>query len=380
MSSVEDEHKEEHKEEHEEEASPAAAPVSRNPVTVHTDVVTDEMLAAAVAEGGGESLCLENVPHATGRLEAALAAYICSTATLRTLELRHCQLYALDNFANGACAARLERLDLRQNILEGVRALGSAAFAATLRELDVSDNRLASLRGVDGLAQLRVLDASYNVLGHVGAHLGALTQLEELYLAENRLRATDWVAPLRRLRVLELGANRIAALDPALAQLGALEALWLGRNRLATPALAVFARPAPLGTALRRLSLQLNRLEALPVGALAGLGGLTELYLSENGLTTIAGVAQLPALRILDVAQNRLASLAGVEALPALEEFWANDNRVADWDEVRRLRTARASLTVVYLEANPVAADPTYRTQLREVLPNLTQIDSSFIK
>lgn len=347
-------------------------------MTVHSDVVTDEMLAAAVAEGGGESLCLENVPHATGRLEASLAAYVCATPTLRTLELRHCQLFALDNFATGACAAPLERLDLRQNILEGVRELGASAFAATLRELDVSDNRLASLRGVDGLARLRVLDASYNVLGHVGAHLAALTQLEELYLAENRLRATAWVAPLRRLRVLELGANRIAALDPALAQLGALEALWLGRNRLA--AVDVFAQPAPLGAALRRLSLQLNRLEALPAGALAGLPHLTELYLSENGLTTIAAVAQLPELRILDVAHNRLADLAGVDALPALEEFWANNNRIADWDQVRRLRTSGNTLTVIYLEANPVASDPAYRKNLQEILPNLSQIDSSFVK
>ena len=346
---------------------------------VHEDIVTDDMIAEAIAEGGGEALCLENVPHGSGRLEDGVAAYICATTTLQTLELRHCQLYSLANIAGASCAAPLVRLDLRQNILEGVRDLAGAPFAATLQELDVSDNRLASLRGLDGLTQLRKLDASYNVLGHVGTHLAGLTQLQELYLAENRLHATAWVAPLRELRVLELGANKIAALDPAVAQLGHLEALWLGRNRIAALE-PCFAQPSPMGAALRKLSLQLNRLEAVPAGSLDGLAHLTELYLSENGLTTIAGVAALKELRILDVAQNRLADITGVEALAALEEFWCNDNKIEDWEQVKKLASSHAPLDTVYFENNPIAATEGYRARLKEILPTLTQIDASLVK
>ena len=105
----------------------------------------------------------------------------------------------------------------------------------------------------------------------------------------------------------------------------------------------------------------------------------TELYLSENGITTIAGVASLTSLRILDVAQNRLSDLTGVEALTNLEEFWCNDNRVEDWDQIKKLQKARKILTV-YFEANPIASASDYRDRLHSLLPTLTQIDAHLIK
>ena len=124
-------------------------------------------------------------------------------------------------------------------------------------------------------------------------------------------------------------------------------------------------------------SLQSNRLAELGAG-LAGLDQLEELYLSHNGLSSLAGVEALINLRILDVAANRIASFEGLASLARLTDFWANDNAVESLDAVEdSLKPLRETLTCVYLRGNPAAAHAQYKLRMRHLLPRLEQLDDS---
>lgn len=107
-------------------------------------------------------------------------------------------------------------------------------------------------------------------------------------------------------------------------------------------------------------------------------GSLEELYLSHNGLTSMAGLRSLRRLRVLDLAGNRLTALEGVDAHPALEDLWVNNNRIASLDSVAPLATANPALRTLYIEQNPVAASlgADYRSAVLALLPALTQLDA----
>ena len=136
---------------------------------------------------------------------------------------------------------------------------------------------------------------------------------------------------------------------------------------------------------VQKVSLQLNRIERIPLHSLSGLTNITELYLSENGLTELGGISGLVTLRILDVAQNRLTTFDGIETLTGLEEFWANNNNISDWKEVERIALC-PRINTVYLECNPIGGKSftkesvaEYRKRVLSILPNLIQLDASLV-
>lgn len=131
---------------------------------------------------------------------------------------------------------------------------------------------------------------------------------------------------------------------------------------------------------------------------------MQELYISHNGLRSLAGLAKLPKLRVLDIAGNLLTSLRSVDeedasssssspplgpgletSLVHLEEFWANDNKLeagpATLRDVEALLGPKAcpNLETVYLENNPFAkAEGTaYRRKVQLALPQIKQIDAT---
>ena len=177
------------------------------------------------------------------------------------------------------------------------------------------------------------------------------------------------------LRLLELGANRLRALPPtSLSSLPLLEELWLGRNKLtAVPDLSFLP-------ALKKLSIQSNRLESLDEDGVGRCLGLEELYASHNGVGEgrggLRGLKALVRLRVLDVTKNVLEGAEGVEGMEGLEEFWMGDNAVKDWARLEGLR-GKKRLTCVYLEGNPVAKEEGYERRAKNLLPQLTQLDAN---
>lgn len=53
-----------------------------------------------------------------------------------------------------------------------------------------------------------------------------------------------------------------------------------------------------------------------------------------------------------------------------------NDNEVNDWNSITQLG-ALNSLSTIYLERNPVAADAGYRRKLKLLISSLNQIDAT---
>ena len=100
------------------------------------------------------------------------------------------------------------------------------------------------------------------------------------------------------------------------------------------------------------------------------------LYLSHNGLDSLAGVGGLVNLRVLDVSNNRITAIEGLEELKDLEDLWANDNAIDSMENVvAGLAGPSASLHTVNLQGNPVAASEAYKATLLHTLPNLQELD-----
>ncbi|KAA8534915.1 hypothetical protein F0562_029869 [Nyssa sinensis] len=81
--------------------------------------------------------------------------------------------------------------------------------------------------------------------------------------------------------------------------------------------------------------------------------------------------------RILDVAANKLTEITGVGNLPQLEDLWLNDNQIISLEAIAEaVAGSKEKLTTIYLERNPCANSPNYSTTLRQIFPNIQQIDS----
>lgn len=103
-----------------------------------------------------------------------------------------------------------------------------------------------------------------------------------------------------------------------LAALTALQELWLTDDGLTSvPPLAGLV-------ALQRLDLGRNQLRA--ADGIAGLPALQRLRLSSNLLTSVAGLRELPLLTELELADNELTDLLPLTALPALTTLDVSGN------------------------------------------------------
>lgn len=346
----------------EQEQTPAPAP-HRLPMTYHENIVTEEKVEE-IAEENLFSLDLSNIPN------KGIGAGYELAPTLTELDLTHNQIKVIEKLEP---LTQLKTLGLRQNIIEEIGSGFQTLHSLT--SLDLYDNRIEVIEGLSTLGSLTNLDLSYNVIRTIDADsLKGLDSLEQLYLTENKIREIKNLEPVgNNLKILELGANRIKKIGDGLKCFKKLEALWLGGNRIST----IEGIDTPeLSVSLVKLSLQCNKITTVEHG-LGTLVNLTELYLSENGLTNLHGVETLVNLRILDVGANFLTDISGVEPLVNLEDFWCNDNKIEKVEEVKKLAGAKGIQTV-YFESNPFSTNnKTYVAQIKKFIPSLTQIDGS---
>ncbi|EFX00842.1 protein phosphatase pp1 regulatory subunit [Grosmannia clavigera kw1407] len=293
-----------------------------------------------------------------------------------------------------------QRLCLRQNSIQRLDSpdatpgQGLAALAGCLKELDMYDNLIAHMRGVETLPGLTSLDLSFNKIKHI-KHLAGLRELTDLFLVANKIGKIEGLETLTRMRMLELGSNRIREIR-GLDGLVALEELWLAKNKI-TDLSGLDGLPR-----LRLLSLQSNRISDL--SPLRVVSTLEELYLSHNLLESVASLSVdetktsetdgkasddktaatsiLPNLRTLDIGNNKITSLQGIGGLHKLEELWASYNLLNDFTDVERNMADKSSLETVYFEGNPLQlrAPALYRNKVRLVLPQVKQIDATYVR
>ncbi|KAI0513051.1 hypothetical protein F5B22DRAFT_285502 [Xylaria bambusicola] len=263
-----------------------------------------------------------------------------------------------------------KRLNLRQNLVQEIDGL--SALAATLEELDLYDNLISHMRGLDKLTKLTSLDLSFNKIKHI-KNIETLTNLTDLYFVSNKISRIEGLDTLVNLRQVEFASNRIREIQN-LDALKNLEELWLAKNKI-TELRGLGGLPK-----LRLLSVQSNRITDL--SPLREVPQLEELYVSHNALETLEGIEGCPNLTILEISNNKIANFKGLGGLKKLEEVWASYNQVSDFADVERELADKEDLKTIYLEGNPIQLrqPALYRNKLRLALPQVQQIDATFVK
>lgn len=297
--------------------------------------------------------------------------------TEEVLDLGHLRLTTTKRLGLQRFAPSLKRLCLRQNLLTKIRSK-DIGILTELQDLDLYDNSIEKISGLDELTKLESLDLSFNNIHHISniSHLG---QCKTIYFVQDkisRVRPDDFQGPIASsLQSLELGGNRLRTIEN-FAHLTNLTQLWLGKNKITS------LQGLETLTNLRVLSIQSNRITKLE--GLEKLVNLQELYISHNGLTKLEGLQHNVKLTTLDVGANMIEKVENVGHLSLLQEFWANDNKITDLNGLDKElgETKMPALETVYLEGNPGMRKEgaAYRRKLKLLLPQLKQIDATFIR
>ncbi|XP_042483467.1 protein phosphatase 1 regulatory inhibitor subunit PPP1R7 homolog [Macadamia integrifolia] len=265
--------------------------------------------------------------------------------------------------------SRLKKLSLRQNLFEdaGIEPISGWDSLSGLEELVLRDNKLTKIPDASIFKSLLVFDVSFNEISSLSGLSKVSNTLKELYVSKNEVTKMEELDHLHELQILELGSNRLRVMEN-LQTLTLLQELWLGRNRIKVVDLCGLQ-------CIKKISLQSNRLTSM-------LGfqecvALEELYLSHNGIAKMEGLSTLVNLRVLDVSSNKLTAVNDIEHLTRLEDLWLNDNQIASCEGMEvAVAGSRETLTTIYLEHNPCASSPNYTSSLRQIFPNIQQIDS----
>uniref|UniRef100_R7W2S7 Uncharacterized protein n=1 Tax=Aegilops tauschii TaxID=37682 RepID=R7W2S7_AEGTA len=241
--------------------------------------------------------------------------------TLEELDLTANRLTAVDPRIGHL--PRLRKLSFRQNLLDddAVAPLFTWDAIAGLQEIVLRDNKLIKIPDASIFKGLLVFDVSFNELSSLNGLSKVSSTVKELYFSKNEVPKMEELEHFHALELLELGSNRL-------------------RECVA----------------------------------------LEELYLSHNGIQKMEGLSMLQNLRVLDVSSNKLTAIEDIEPLTRLEDLWLNDNQIPSLSGIESaLSGSREKLTTIYLERNPCAKTPNYSSTLKEMFPNLEQIDSDML-
>ncbi|KIX07373.1 uncharacterized protein Z518_02026 [Rhinocladiella mackenziei CBS 650.93] len=287
------------------------------------------------------------------------------------IDLVHCRISSIPAL-NLERFTKVQRLCLRQNGITSISL--PASLGETLQELDLYDNLISHIKGLEDLKCLTSLDLSFNKIRHI-KNVSHLRNLTELFFVQNRISKIENLEGLDHLTMIELAANRLREIEN-LEPLKQLQELWLGKNKITE------IKNLSSLTNLRLLDLKSNRLTSIT--GLESLSNLEELYVSHNAITEITptSLSGNPKLRVLDISNNRISHLQNISHLGDLEELWASSNQLADFREVERELADKENLVTVYFEMNPLqlSGPAVYRNKVRLALPQVKQIDATFVK
>ena len=180
---------------------------------------------------------------------------------------------------------------------EGIGSLEDMSGLSMLQSIDLSDNALTNdqMGALDGLPYLLNLNLAGNALTEFPG-LSATVNLKSADLSRNALTSLG-CSGHRFMKSLIVDDNQLGSLD-GLAHCRCLRNLSACRNALTgTGELAAFADPT-----------------------------LERLLISGNAVEAVTGLEALLGLVLVDLSQNKLTTLAGLDNHPILVDLFAADN------------------------------------------------------
>ncbi|KAJ8751051.1 hypothetical protein K2173_016232 [Erythroxylum novogranatense] len=264
----------------------------------------------------------------------------------------------------------LKKLSLRQNLIDdaAMEPFSHWEKLSGVEELVLRDNKLMRIPDVGIFKSLLIFDVSFNEITSLHGLSKVSNTLKELYVSKNEVTKMEEIDHFHQLQILELGSNRLRVMEN-MHNLTNLQELWLGRNRIKVIDLCGLK-------CIEKLSLQSNRLTSMR--GFEECVSLEELYLSHNGISKMEGLSTLVNLRVLDVSSNKLSSVEDIQNLTQLEDLWLNDNQIESLEGIAEaIAGSREKLTTIYFENNPCAKSANYSVIIRQIFPNIQQIDSN---
>ena len=142
----------------------------------------------------------------------------------------------------------------------------------------------------------------------------------------------------------------------------------------------IIERPPRLPRGLESLNLSFNpRCQSLSGLAMSNLSNLRVLILTNNELTSAAGLLTLPCLEKLDISNNRISNLSGLEVLLRLKVLIMQNNQITNLTTLRSISCSK-DLDVLDLRGNPVCDSPNYKMIRNFVVPTLSILDGRRFK
>lgn len=182
--------------------------------------------------------------------------------------------------------------------------------------LDCVAQQICSIKLLEQYQHLRQIDLSGNSVEDVSP-LSKLSHVLSLNLASNSITTIDSWAPedLQHLLFLDLSGNQLSSLP-----------------KLHMPA-------------LRRANFAKNSIASCEL--FGGHATLKGLVLSENKLTSVVGLTDMPQLETLELGQNSLQNFEGLQRLPSLQSLSISKNSFESldgpWKEMPKLASLDAS-------------------------------------
>ncbi|NXW64076.1 NEPN protein, partial [Eurystomus gularis] len=196
----------------------------------------------------------------------------------------------------------LKSLELYKNQLKQIPTF----LPSGLEILKLADNSISTLHASDfqGLMKLRVLDIRNNLIATLPpSAFSALCNLQSLILDGNNMESVSAPLKLPRLKYLSMVDNKLNSFPTNFfVSFQNLQFLSLSGNFLTKV-------PLDLPKSLLSLKLEKNQLKTVRLRDMKHLENLSELFLSENQLTSIDGAQLLPNLTTLELSKNQLHTM-----------------------------------------------------------------------
>lgn len=182
---------------------------------------------------------------------------------------------------------------------------------------------------LDEIAQLYALDSlslADNAISDISA-LGSLGGLTVLNLSSNEISDLSPLSGLTMLRTLYLSGNPITDFEP-LYSLTGLSVLGLQNVEISDEQLSALSQALP-GCAIHREEID-DDVHEISFGGVSFNSQVTEIDLSDLGITDISVLASCTQLKTLDLSGNFISDLSPLMDIPGLESLNIENNRVND--------------------------------------------------